>query len=232
MIVLLRHGLANRLRTIVGFWYVAERLGQTIEFHWDTKNSECNGSWEDIFQPLEIVKSRPLQKGIQYTFIGQNTVDKIISTYFPDEKRATWDSAFIKKIEDKYYSRMVIRPEILRAANEATPLHPFAAVHIRRTDHVSNAKKAGCYTTFEEFEAFIALHKKCYLATDSRDVQKKYPNLLVYREIPKENAASLRQTSLFDAMVDIIVCARADNFKGSGYSSFSHLIKIYNRLKV
>ena len=232
MIVLLRHGLANRLRTIAGFWYVAEQLKKPIIFHWDTKNDECNGAWEDIFAPLDIIKSRPADKDIKYTFIGQNTIDRIILQYFPEKKAFMYNSKFVKQIEDDYYSRMAIKPEILNRAAEIAPPGEYAAVHIRRTDHVENAKKAGKYTTFQEFDDFIKMHDIVYLATDSRDVQKKYPNLIRNIEIPKENTGRLRQTSIQDAMVDVLICSREKKFKGSGYSSFSHLIEIYSRQQI
>lgn len=228
IVVLLRHGLANRLRTIVGYLYVAERLGKRIQFHWDINDKECNGSWEDIFEPLSIITSRSPLPRDSYDFVGQNTVDRIIKNYFPNDNRATYSSPWIREIEIEYYSRFRIRPEIITRVNEIVPKESFAAVHIRRTDHTILAKEAGKYTSFEKFDEFLSSYKLAYLATDSRDVQKKYPLLLRNREISKEAASMLRQTSLQDAMVDILVCARADNFMGSGYSSFTHLVKIYN----
>ncbi len=227
ILILLRHGLANRLRTIVGYLYIAEKLGRKIHFHWDTTDKECNGSWEDLFEPVEFITScAPVPREFYY-FIGQNTVDRIIKGHFPEENRATYSSPWIREIELEYYLRFRIQPDILARVQEVAPQEPFAAVHIRRTDHTVLAKEAGKYTSFEKFNEFIQKHKLVYLATDSRDVQKKYPQLLRNREITKEAALQLRQTSLKDAMVDVLVCAQAEHFMGSGYSSFTHLVGIW-----
>ena len=228
MLILLKHGLANRLRTIAGYWYVADQLGEKITFHWDTENQECNGAWEEVFEPLSLIISQPKDATLKYDFIGQNTIDRIIKNHFPEEARATWNSPLIQAIEEEYYARFKICFNVLQRVFEVLPIEPFAAVHIRRTDHVVLAKEADKYTTFYDFDQFIAEHQTIYLATDSRDVQLKYPGLLKNIQIPL--STSLRQTSLMDAMVDILICSHAAFFKGSGYSSFSHLVDIYNRL--
>ena len=68
---------------------------------------------------------------------------------------------------------------------------------------------------------------RVYLATDNADTQSVFlahyrGRIRIGRKISHKGA--LRQTSLFDAAVDLLTCAAAEVFKGSYSSSFSDTI--------
>lgn len=105
-------------------------------------------------------------------------------------------------------------------------------MHVRRTDHSELAKQKGKYTSDKDFYDFIELfpsNTPIFLATDNFKTQKQFLDkykgrIYVYKMIyPVE---SLRQTSLKDSIIDMFICSKIKNFKGSGYSSFSDTIKI------
>lgn len=105
----------------------------------------------------------------------------------------------------------------------------YISVHIRRTDHIHLAIKNNCYTTDEYFIDFLdKSDKNIYIATDNKKTYNKFKVKYQERikfEYHQTNYKSLRQTSLQDAIIDIYMCVYSDDFKGSGWSSFSDLIK-------
>lgn len=242
MYILLQNGLSNRLRTLVGFWYIADKTNRSIIFHWDTKDQACNGLWSDIYESLTSVAGPNIHlfdthklSTITYDFIGHNTISETIKKFAPQLIKNGNIAELITAIEDTYYPRLRPKKYILDEVDRFFQVNNKPgnvidiAIHIRRTDHSELAKQNNSYTTFEEFDEFIAANKnkKIFLATDNLDVQKKYANCLVYKPITKSK--SCRQTPLTNALIDILIAARCSKFKGSGYSSFSGLIQIYNR---
>jgi hypothetical protein len=234
--ILLQCGLSNRLRTIVGFWYIADKLNKEIIFHWDINDNACNGKWFDLFYSLNKETNSNVhifdtnKKDIDYFFIGQDIIFNIIKKFAPE----LISISNIKKIEDEYYSKFRPKEYIIDEVNKFFRINygEFVAIHIRRTDHTELAKKNNLYTTYEEFDKFIEDNKdkKIFLATDNADVQKKYKTrCLVYKNINSKNT-DLRKTSLVDAFIDIMIASRCQKFKGSGYSSYSGLIQIMNRI--
>lgn len=237
--VLLRCGMANRLRTIVGFWYIAELKHTKIIFHWDTADEACNGHWLDIFKPIcfdissgsgiSVIDSTR-RDNIEYIFVGQDTISNIIKIFLPGVKTPS-----VQDIEDKYYKLFQPRSYLLdRVRNFFTDKEKtnMVAIHVRRSDHIALAKKNNSYTTFEEFDTFISKHKqkRVFLATDELSVQKKYNNCLVYKCIQKTD--KLRQTTLANALIDVLIASECSDFKGSRFSSYSNLIDIYRRLRL
>ena len=93
------------------------------------------------------------------------------------------------------------------------------------------AKYNNRYTDDEEFINFLDKsdnNKNIYIATDNKitynKFKKKYQNRIKI-DYHKTNNNSLRKTSLQDAIIDIYICVYSDDFMGSGWSSFSRVIK-------
>ena len=240
MYVLLKYGLCNRLRTIVGFWYLAEKYNKRIIFHWDD-DEHCNGKFTDIFESIDCENCElvdDIQVPIVYLFIGQNVIRKIIqqfTSYFIDEECGNVDvtNEDIENIQLEFYQRFIplfyIQYNVNCFINTHFPDMDFAAMHVRRTDHVEVAKRNNAYTSFDEFDEFVKRNnRKIFLLTDCEDVQKRYPYCIVYDTIiPSKN---LRQTSLENALIDILIASKAKYFKGSGYSSFTGIINTYRKI--
>lgn len=112
---------------------------------------------------------------------------------------------------------------------------PYAALHIRRTDHLTAIRPAD-QTRDDAFDAFLDTAQSAaegaplpvYLATDNADTQARLTSrhgarVRVHRAISPRPGA-LRQTSLKDAVLDLLVCAASRIFMGSHGSSFSDTI--------
>lgn len=214
MKVQLKGGLANRLRTMAAFLEIADRITGTVAFYWPV-DAECNGRWSDVFKPRADVSDVPLKGAVDYA--GQGTIKEIMREH-------GYANPDVFAIVENQYKKFLVRDDLMAEAKQFAGQigGPYAAVHIRRTDHTALAKKAGAYTTLGEFETFASMFPAVYLATDCAEIQRKYPNWLRYRNIRPR--ADLRQTDLRHTMIDVLVCAGAEHFKGSGYSSYSTLI--------
>jgi hypothetical protein len=113
---------------------------------------------------------------------------------------------------------------------------PYAAVHIRRTDHSTMAKENNAYTDDELFVSFLSAHvpKNIYIATDNRGTQDQFSGLFKNRVKGLSLITpthSLRQTDLRAAIKDLFLCIHAADFKGSGYSSFTDVIHAVRKMR-
>jgi glycosyltransferase involved in cell wall biosynthesis len=237
-------GLANRLRVLVGFWHVANIKKIKVVVFWSVEK-HCNGKFTDMFKPLnseQIFLIEDWQKFEEQSnhkiIYSYATIPEIIKTYIPETIPKNlielWGTKFIQDIEKEYYSRLIPLFLISKTVNDyVSSLGNYVAMHIRRTDHVEYAKSVNCYTTDEEFDSFVKAHldKNIFLATDNCDTQKKYPMTKTYKKIPEENVKLYRQTSLCDALIDILICTKATQFKGTAWSSFSNLIETFRNIK-
>jgi glutamate synthase domain-containing protein 1 len=109
----------------------------------------------------------------------------------------------------------------------------YIAIHVRRTDNSEIAKINNNYTDDKDFFDFIEKNsdKKVFLATDNKETQelfiRKYGDRInIYKEIL--NSDSLRKTDLLNTIIDIYICSNAEMFLGSGWSSFTQLIRYLN----
>jgi hypothetical protein len=230
--IFLDHGLANRLRTIAGFLQVYLETGKKFIFHWDTKQKDCNGKFNDIFEPVIIgknkiiIEDKEFDNKINYHFAGQDTLLNILAREIPKGPPRN-----LIAIENNIYKYFIPKQKILQIARSFPKIG--ASMHIRRTDHVALAKKNNKFTEDNEFIKFIEENEDVdiFLATDDFETQQKfqkYKNVVVFKQILR--AGDFRQTSLEEALIDVLIAAAADKFMGSKYSSFSKLIEIYKRI--
>ena len=110
-------------------------------------------------------------------------------------------------------------------------------MHIRRTDHIKTAIRVSKYMDDDIFEKIISdisyVDNDClvFLSTDDYETQQKYlekyHQIIIYKKInkpSKELSIFHRQTSLEDALIDVLIASRGLQFYGTTYSSFSELI--------
>ena len=115
---------------------------------------------------------------------------------------------------------------------------PYAAMHIRRTDHVGLAQAAGTYTDDTQFRDWLAHQRErlVYIATDNEGTQlsfSAYARTLGIEPMvsaPIRDRDAQRHTTLAHAVDDLFACAGASSFMGSGESSFSNTVSMLRRL--
>jgi hypothetical protein len=210
-------GLGNRLRQILSY---RAREG-LLEVLWAKSDAVSHGWFLDCFEPLP---------GVTFTYAGEGHghdvqgADMVGYAQVAEGAPAGWELG---------YADLRPTPAITRRVDEllaATDGHLINAIHARRGDHAAHAPKFGHFTTNEEL---LGWHRgrtrPLYLATDDPATLAYFePRAgvpVLYNRIPEAVVGyEKRDGTLFDAAVDMFMCAGATEFRGSWMSSFSETI--------
>lgn len=215
----LEGGLCNYLRVLFSYYEYAKSINSELNVIW-LKTESCPGYFLNYFEPIPhvnfISNIEDIREDTKIYYKGVSCLNGYPPNY------------------DKLKLRPFIKNEILNKINKLEK--NYISVHIRRTDHSNLAKKNNDYTNDEDFYNYIDkfdISKNIYIATDNEitynDFKKKYSNRIKF-DYHLINQGSFRKTSLHDAIIDLYMCVYADDFMGSGYSSFSHLINILRQI--
>jgi len=208
-------GLCNYLRVIFSYYEYARKNNLELNVIW-IKSNACPGYFLDYFEPITNVN-----------FINYIEKDAKI-----DYEGYQWHPNF-NPYQIYVYSELKLKSYLQKIVDDKLDLlnKNYISLHIRRTDHIELAKSNNHYTDDKEFIDFIDKsdnNKNIYIATDNEitynKFKEKYQNRIKF-DYHKTNNNSLRKTSLQDAIIDIYMCVYSDDFMGSGWSSFSDLIK-------
>mgnify|MGYP006118721935 FL=1 len=202
-------GLCNYLRVVFSYYEYARSINSELNVIW-IKTANCPGYFLDYFEPIPYVNFK-------------NSSENDVKIDYHGYSEA-------KNFKPKY-DKLKLKPYLKKIVFDKLDIlnRNYISVHIRRTDHINLAKKNNCYTDDGEFINFIdKSYKDIYIATDNKityyKFKKKYPNRIKF-DYHKTTNNSLRETSLQDSIIDIYMCVYSDDFMGSGWSSFSDLIR-------
>ena len=200
-------GLANRLRCVFSYVKEARVKGESLKVIWKFGDA-CPGHFQDLFNPIDNIE-----------FLKTNC----------DHLPIDYKGCYKHPVYDPDYSLLKPNIEIQSVVTDRlNKLGNFCSVHIRRTDHIELAKRANKWTQDSLFIDFINYHHHLpiYISTDNPQTWQEFKNLYCDRVVfdwwSPRNA--LRQSSLREAVIDLWVCKGANEFLGSGWSSFTDLI--------
>ena len=146
MIVATFGGLCNRLRVIFSWAAVGVH-----DFVWEPDGEICGARFGDVFEPLP---------GITIRDSGPHdlrTLD-VAPRIHPD-----WVNR---------YRELRLRGELMIRQTLLMPKPPYSAMHVRRTDAISNAHLYGNFTSDEQFAAWLTTAlPDVWLATDNGTTQ-------------------------------------------------------------
>ncbi len=209
-------GLCNYLRVVFSYYKYTRENNLKLNVIW-IKTDSCPGYFLDYFEDIPDANfKKNIDKDVKIDYKGCY----IMKNYQPNYDKLKLKSHIKKIIFDK-----------LDTLNRN-----YISVHIRRTDHISGAKNNNSYTEDEDFINFLNKYdnnKNIYIATDNEITYNKFKKIYQNRiklDYHKTNNNSLRKTSLQDAIIDIYMCVYSEEFYGSGWSSFSTLIKMLRML--
>lgn len=216
MVIMPRGGLCNYLRVIFSCYNYTKSRNIILVVIW-LKTNACNGYFLDYFKPIKGIKFiRNIPKSVKINYKSFNIYKGYPANY--------------KKLKLLSHVKNIIKTRIKILKKN------YISCHIRRTDHIKLAKKYKNYTTDQDFMNYINSNIKnryLYIATDNKDTYNKFKNK--YSKFVKfeyhNKLSGLRQTNLINAIIDIYVCIYSKVFMGSGYSSFSGLIKNLRNLR-
>jgi len=203
-------GLCNYLRVVFSYYNYTKSKNLLLIVIWEVTKM-CNGYFLDFFKPIKNV-----------IFLRKNNGKKIL---YKGNKPKPGFTPLYDELRLKPYLENIINNKKNILENN------YIAVHIRRTDHILLAKKNKKFTTDNEFINFINENESLnlYIATDNiytyNNFKNKFPEKIKFNYHQVKNKKSLRRTNLRDAIIDLFMCINANEFKGSGFSSFSSLIK-------
>ena len=192
-------GLANRLRVLIAYMYVAKVKfnNSNLLFIWDV-NAACPGLFLDVFKPLDGVIFGSTQT-------RQMNANKSVAS-FPD-CRSTFGAIMMQfeipkkgnywyNIQKDFYQKLLPIDSILVNATKFIRAHNIcnaSAMHLRQTDlALLLGNRATGYEKMERFLKSRPLDEIIYFMTDNRQAQllfmRKYgTRIVVYREIADEN---------------------------------------------
>ena len=212
-----KEGLCNRLRALFSYYKYCELNNKKLIVIWKP-DIHCHGSYKKYFKSI---------KGI--TVLGNNNAKyKINSKTCGYHPHFNPENNNYLNLYEKFDILDSIRVKVVKILSIYK--YNFIAVHIRRTDHITLAKKNNRYTDDNQFIRFINENKNynLYIATDCEKTQNKfyklYKDRIKHINIIKQNN-NHRQTTIENALIDLYLCKNATKFKGSDYSSFSEFIK-------
>jgi hypothetical protein len=200
-------GLANRLRAIFS------RYEPGMQVVWTRTWDIAMGHFLEVFEPVP---------GLEFVEPAGRHIDS-----------ESWHAAINYENWHKHYK--LLRPTTAlreRIMGLQDAMGPYVAMHVRRTDHVRLAHAQGRYTTDAEFVEWAkARVSPVFVATDNvetREVMQRALPAVIWQGAMQPSTAlqheSRRYNSLADAVVDMWLCVRADEFMGSAHSSFSELV--------
>jgi hypothetical protein len=216
------YGLNNRIQVLLSYLYFARSQDKKLKIVWIT-NQHCPERFDNLFYPIKDVD------------IIYDPIDESLYDY------KSWDKQNYDYIKKNYYS--LLHPIITIQSDIDTMKQllsydkkNYIACHIRRTDAINHDLYKKYIKRDEEYINFINnCPKNCniYIATDCKVTQQKFIQL--YRDRLKYklilNTKELRQTSLYDAVKDMYVCAGAKYFMrsvGTFSDTIEHLRNIGN----
>ena len=204
-------GLGNRLRVILSWLQYAQEKNKSLYVYWEP-NKACAGYFLDVFLPVDrlyFLSQKPDR--IDYTGYEPKT-DIVVDPYIYKYLRP------ITEIQDKV-DALTCRYK------------PYNAAHIRRTDHAQLAHKNNCYQQDQVFSRFITESiYPVYVATDcmitqqyflTQHTKKIFIHQMIKHDIKSNN---LRQTSLYDSVIDLFMCVNSHAFISTPLSSYSKII--------
>lgn len=217
IIVYPQGGLCNKLRVTLSYFKYAQTINKQLIVIWDI-TSICPGFFLDYFEPIKNI-----------TFLKNN-----------DENLKILYNGCAVHPDFKFYivPELKLLPVIFDEVKNKIDIleNNYIGLHIRRTDHIADAKTNNLYTTDEDFFNYIDNNstKNLYIATDNKNTfnifKIKYKNIIKI-DYTNELYNSLRHTSIKDAIIDLYMCVYSNKFKGSGWSSFTETIEQLRSLK-
>lgn len=233
MNISLKFGLCNRIRTMLGYYYLCKLNNKRLKVYW-TADTICNGKFLDYYEPIPDIIFVESKIRTKFDFKGQTTFRKPLldNTNLTDNQ--------IKAAEIQCYKLIKLKQSVIDQIDSFLKENnvnydKMVGIHVRRTDHVVVAKNANMYTPDEAFFKFVDNHKdfKIYLATDNKMTQdmfiQKYGDRVVFYK-PISSSTNKRKTLLGHAVVDIEILSKCKHFKGTKYSSFTRTVNLFRTI--
>lgn len=240
VIVHVRGGICNRLRTLVSGKILAEDLERDLKVLWPVRRF-CR--WSDLFEtkiPLitsskefaptsvkvirdaDLSEIQKLSKDTPYGIIYISTCNRFCITKFMDGQK------FGERFRESL--NLLVAKKSIRDRVMALPENTVG-VHIRRGDHKICGEVSTNLSFIKQMDLLLEKDKNTYffLSTDDEDVKKSFVNrykdrILTYDIDCRRDSV----TGMQDALLDLITLSKTKMILGSYWSSYSYLATQFN----
>lgn len=186
-------GLANRLRILAPFMYIASEVYKDtiLVFVWDI-NNECPGHFLDVFEPLQGVhfissKDKPFYlnnatKVYEKSSLHWNVIFDMYEKHIPNNKFLRRRNKFLREfILHESYFKIIPKPHIWKKIKDFVVQNNVCngtSVHIRKTDLLGTLSDRQRYRLqtneiyFKFVDSFPSL--PVYVASDNAESQEEF----------------------------------------------------------
>lgn len=253
--ILLRDGLANRMRVIASIAHFRDE-GVDLKVLW-LKNTALNCDFEQIFKPIKgfsiiniiqeprMIHSKQCNpckriaakiynkfKGYDYVFTkGKTDISKQLKPIFEKHKSVYVAMCFCLT-EKEDYSIFVPSDKVADIISKIN-YQNYIGIHIRRGDHIWATEKS----PINLFTDYIDKHineNQFYIATDSPDLKYMLSlhygikNILIHDFCLDRNSTQ----GIIDAYAEMIILSQANIIIGSRFSSFDEVAAKMGNIKI
>lgn len=232
LLLQVRSGLANRLRTLLSAQLLAERFGRRLHLVW-RPDEACGAAWRDLFEdPIDEVAALPegtrvmngadlqaLHRALASAHSTVSVSDIRSLLRGPSRHRA---AGRLETLEPSEKVRRSVDSVVGHFSGEVM------GVHVRRVDFARYlwGKGAALPGLEQYYEHLDGWHGQFYLATDGGpDVELEFRRRYGDRLIVQAKSAQGRDSvaAIREALVDLLVLRQCDRLVGTKYSSFTSL---------
>lgn len=242
-------GLCNRLFSLATAHSYSQLLGCELHICW-TPDDQCNGKLDELVKlpgasvldvpgALELMR----QGGTKTAWTGVFGADHHIYGLLPlaPEQAQRIDASSDQFIQGLDFSEVIqarVREFMLSHGWDESVI----GVHVRGTDHAEYFAEQGQVHELSSDEGFRAkidplIGQGCsrfYLATDCLETLHKFQAWYgdrVFTRVKRYDAGQLRQTSIEDALIDVVLLSKAQKIVGSKLSTFGYFASILGNIE-
>ncbi len=205
------------------------------------------GRYKDLLNQHDFFRiANKLLCNLRYSFwhiiFKRNAIDTSQNVITSEQR-----TEYQKKLKGKYhyaqtyrdfYGRyscdgVIFNSKIVDAADIVCKNNPnYVAMHIRRTDNALSIKTSPTELFEAKVQELLSKDNKCriYLATDDTKLYRKQKKLYPYNIIDRNVQLNRGDVSgMKDALLELLICAKAHKLYGSANSSFSMIAHLYGQ---
>lgn len=243
-------GLCNRLYSLASAYSYSVVLGMDMHICW-TPSIECPSVLHDLINTnplttLDVAASLELvrRNGGKVAWTGAFGMDhdlyRLLSCTRPQKERI--DQLARSFIQTLDFSE-IIRARVQEFMRSHEWDNSIVGVHVRSTDHTAHFTDRGRAHELSGDESFKIIindliaqgHGRFYLATDAIETFDKFHDWFgdrIFTRIKSYNTQQLRQTSIEDAIIDLILLSKTQKIIGSKLSTFSQFASLLGNTKL
>ncbi len=248
ILVHLRHGLANRLLTLAGSIVLSRQLNIPISVYWPINDPISNGNITKLLKPSPDYSVESFtdffpkihdSENLYITQCGLFGHDvNYIQKFLPKERRISKKNFY--ELIRRELRNLPLNDQIESAVQNFLKDVPgdICGIHIRGTDrikdvaHLAHSTREGFLKSVEEN---MKTHSLFYLATDDKETYEELHSLFPSRMLSyctDFDTGKLRQTSLEQAFIDLILLSHTKKIIGTHFSSFSTCASLYGNIPI